>query len=207
MKLMIIDGPDEGGQADVPESGLRIGREDDNDLVLDDERSSRHHAEIRQAGEDWVITDDSSNGIRVNGRRIDGSAPLADGDEIIIGETTLVLTSTGSVETRHDNESDRPAANRQSSGDETQTETAPAAVQPPPLRPEHRQRAPGNNHTAASDEDEAHEAPASSTTGPAEQPSAAMSPTELRRLLAETAAETAPEIEDAAARMRQQLHA
>lgn len=64
----------------------RIGRLDDNDIVLDDTEVSRHHAVIIDTGAGFLITDvRSTNGVQVQGRRVDASASLADGDLIRIG--------------------------------------------------------------------------------------------------------------------------
>ncbi|WP_156689124.1 BTAD domain-containing putative transcriptional regulator [Mycobacterium sp. Marseille-P9652] len=64
----------------------RIGRFTDNDVVLDDTDVSRHHAVIADTGTGFLITDlRSTNGVEVEGQRIRGSAALADGDRIRIG--------------------------------------------------------------------------------------------------------------------------
>ena len=67
-----------------------IGRSRDADCVLRDPNVSRHHAELRRsAGGDWTIADlGSTNGIKVNGRRV-GSTRLSSGDEVTLGTTTL----------------------------------------------------------------------------------------------------------------------
>ena len=63
----------------------RIGRLPDNDIVLDDEEVSRHHAVIVDTGSSFMITDlRSANGVLVRGRRLHPSATLADGDHIAI---------------------------------------------------------------------------------------------------------------------------
>jgi DNA-binding SARP family transcriptional activator len=65
---------------------IRIGRFTDNDVVLDDTEVSRHHAVIADTGTGFVLTDlRSTNGVEVQGQRIRGSATLADGDRIRIG--------------------------------------------------------------------------------------------------------------------------
>jgi Protein of unknown function (DUF3662)/FHA domain len=67
-----------------------IGRSKDADCVLRDANVSRHHAELRRspAGE-WTIADlGSTNGIKVNGRRV-GSTRLASGDSVTLGTTTF----------------------------------------------------------------------------------------------------------------------
>jgi DNA-binding SARP family transcriptional activator len=66
-------------------AATRIGRLDDNDIVLDDVNVSRHHAVIIDTGTSFVITDlRSANGVHVGGERIRGTATLVNGDRIRI---------------------------------------------------------------------------------------------------------------------------
>ena len=66
-------------------AATRIGRLDDNDIVLADANVSRHHAVIIDTGTSFVITDlRSANGVDVGGQRIRGTATLAHGDRIRI---------------------------------------------------------------------------------------------------------------------------
>jgi DNA-binding SARP family transcriptional activator len=66
-------------------AATRIGRLDDNDIVLDDANVSRHHAVIIDTGTSFVITDlRSANGVDVRGERVRGTATLSDGDRIRI---------------------------------------------------------------------------------------------------------------------------
>ena len=66
-------------------AATRIGRLADNDIVLDDDYVSRHHAVIIDTGTSFVITDlRSANGVEVRGQRIRATATLADGDHIRI---------------------------------------------------------------------------------------------------------------------------
>lgn len=63
----------------------RIGRLPDNDIVLDDDDVSRHHAVIIDTGGSFVIADlRSVNGVEVQRRPLRPSATLADGDVISI---------------------------------------------------------------------------------------------------------------------------
>jgi hypothetical protein len=69
-----------------------IGRSKDADCVLRDPNVSRHHAELRRssAGE-WTIADlGSTNGVKVNGRRV-GSSRLRQGDKVTLGTTTFLF--------------------------------------------------------------------------------------------------------------------
>jgi DNA-binding SARP family transcriptional activator len=66
-------------------AATRIGRLLDNDIVLDDENVSRHHAVIIDTGGSFVIADlRSVNGVEVQHRQLRPSATLADGDLIDI---------------------------------------------------------------------------------------------------------------------------
>lgn len=64
-------------------AATRIGRLSDNDVVIDDDTVSRHHAVIVDTGSSFVITDlRSANGVELAGQQIRTSATLADGDRI-----------------------------------------------------------------------------------------------------------------------------
>lgn len=67
-----------------------IGRSDAADCVIPDPNISRRHAELRQvAPGEWEIVDlNSTNGLKVNGRRLP-SARLREGDEVTLGTTTF----------------------------------------------------------------------------------------------------------------------
>ena len=66
-------------------AATRIGRLPDNDIVLNDDDVSRHHAVIVDTGGSFVITDlGSANGVQVQRQQIRPSAPLANGDRISI---------------------------------------------------------------------------------------------------------------------------
>jgi pSer/pThr/pTyr-binding forkhead associated (FHA) protein len=68
-------------------ASLRIGRDADNSLVVDDNTVSRYHAVIAPIGQGFQIKDlGSSNGTFVNGRRLgNASVMLADGDSVRFG--------------------------------------------------------------------------------------------------------------------------
>ncbi|WP_431956518.1 BTAD domain-containing putative transcriptional regulator [Nocardia lijiangensis] len=80
----------DGERIQVPPAGLRIGREPDNDIVLDDARVSRKHARILHRDDGIFIRDrDSANGVYVNEVPIRADTALADGDVIRVGSTRL----------------------------------------------------------------------------------------------------------------------
>ena len=66
----------------------RIGRRSDNDIVLADQRVSRHHAVIIDTGTSFVLIDArSANGVELDHNQIRGSAPLSDGSHVRIGDS------------------------------------------------------------------------------------------------------------------------
>src|SRR4051794_31074411 len=70
----------------------RIGRSKDAECVLRDPNVSRRHAELRRSPTgDWTIADlGSTNGIKVNGRRV-SSSRLSPGDQVTVGTTTFLF--------------------------------------------------------------------------------------------------------------------
>ncbi len=76
----------------VGPGGATMGRSRRCDVMLDDPNVSRTHAEIRPRGGSWVLTDlGSTNGSRLNGRRLDGAEVLKPGDEIELGTSRLTF--------------------------------------------------------------------------------------------------------------------
>ncbi|WP_281186543.1 FHA domain-containing protein [Nocardia crassostreae] len=75
----------------IPPAGLSLGRDTANDVVLDDSRVSRRHARVLHRDGGVFLRDrDSANGVYLNGAPIVADTMLSDGDEIVIGSTTVV---------------------------------------------------------------------------------------------------------------------
>ena len=91
--LVVIDGADSGilrGAALTVHSGVVIGRATGADIVLADAYTSSEHVRLRQVGDRWMLDDlGSMNGSYINGQRIRGSQPLADGDTVQLGRVVL----------------------------------------------------------------------------------------------------------------------
>jgi hypothetical protein len=81
----------EGRRHVIPPGGALVGRSRDCDVVLADANVSRRHAEVRPAAAGtWTISDlGSTNGVLVNGRRIDGAQQLYPGDRIALGTAEI----------------------------------------------------------------------------------------------------------------------
>ena len=72
-------------------SKVVLGRSRDCDIVLSDPNVSRRHAELRRDDGRWSIVDlGSTNGIKVNGRRV-RDAVLREGDRLTVGVTDLTF--------------------------------------------------------------------------------------------------------------------
>jgi pSer/pThr/pTyr-binding forkhead associated (FHA) protein len=75
----------DGKEYAVPESGIVIGRDAGCDVVVPRNEVSRRHAELAPTEDGYVVRDMSSNGVFVNGERIQGSHRLARADVIRVG--------------------------------------------------------------------------------------------------------------------------
>jgi hypothetical protein len=70
---------------------LVVGRSREADFVVDDPNVSRQHAELRHEDGGWAIADlGSTNGIKVNGRRVE-RARLEAGDTLTLGTARLTF--------------------------------------------------------------------------------------------------------------------
>ncbi len=72
---------------------LTLGRTDAADVVINDSSLSSVHASINRDGDRvWIIDEGSTNGSSVNGEPVPpAGTPLADGDEVYLGNTTIVV--------------------------------------------------------------------------------------------------------------------
>lgn len=69
---------------------INIGRNEENDLIIDNLRVSRMHAQLRTIKSKHIIFDlDSTTGIKVNGNRVN-QMTLSQGDVIEIGDVPLI---------------------------------------------------------------------------------------------------------------------
>jgi TolB protein len=83
-------------QEAILEDELRIGRAEDNDLVLADPKVSRHHAQVRKEEAGYVLTDlDSANGTLVQGVLVTEPYTLQHNDRIQIGDVELAYYEAG----------------------------------------------------------------------------------------------------------------
>jgi hypothetical protein len=86
--LLLVDGK----RLVVGSGGATIGRSRQCDIVLTDPNVSRQHAELRPRGGSWVLSDlGATNGVVLNGRRIDAPEVVRPGDRIELGTSILTF--------------------------------------------------------------------------------------------------------------------
>ncbi len=73
---------------------ITLGRESDNNVVIENKLASRHHALIQKIRDDFYLKDEgSTNGTFLNGTKIPAGkyVKLNSGDKITIGTANLVF--------------------------------------------------------------------------------------------------------------------
>ena len=87
---MVLYGPELGRRAPIGRGTFQIGRASKNELPIDQESVSRHHARITLHARTYQIEDlQSTNGTFVNDERVALRRTLKDGDQIRVGRSIL----------------------------------------------------------------------------------------------------------------------
>lgn len=74
------------------QSRISVGSEGDNDLIIADKKVSMHHLLFEKEGTSYYVRDNQSAfGTFLNGERIQDRTAISSGDEIAIGEHTLIF--------------------------------------------------------------------------------------------------------------------
>ena len=98
--LRVLDGTDRGRVFEQMSPPITIGREEGNNIQLNDERISRFHVKIQEDHGKVVLTDlESTNGTKVNGEAIQLRI-LRFGDMISIGRSILLFGSREEIASR-----------------------------------------------------------------------------------------------------------
>ena len=93
--LIILDGPKKDDYYPLGRRTNVVGRDEALMIQILDELVSRKHLQIsydKDKNEYRAIDMSSKHGVLINGNKINGETPLADGDRINIGTTTLWFT-------------------------------------------------------------------------------------------------------------------
>jgi len=98
--IKILHGADRGKVFDDLTPPLTVGREEGNDIQLNDERVSRCHFKIQRDNDRMVLTDlDSTNGTKVNGAECQLKI-LRHGDLVAVGRSLLLIGSEEQIAAR-----------------------------------------------------------------------------------------------------------
>ena len=91
-RLVLREGPGAGKVYPLEGPELFIGREQNNDIIINDPEVSRRHAQLFSKGGSYTIEDlGSTNGTCVNGQRITGPTVLRGGETINFGEHIILV--------------------------------------------------------------------------------------------------------------------
>jgi pSer/pThr/pTyr-binding forkhead associated (FHA) protein len=128
----------------IPAAGLVIGRHPSCDVVLASLRASRRHARVvpgpdaacGASPDDYVLLDESTNGVVVNGVRVDGRIVLKPGDIIGIGETAFRFGTD--AESREPDRSIFAGAPPRPTAPEPVSPTVPTETTPRAKRPDEK---------------------------------------------------------------------
>lgn len=89
--LVFLAGPRMGQTVAIEERPREMGRSEEANIVIPDSGVSRRHARVFMRDEAAMVEDlDSSNGVFVNGARIERIARLEPGDKISLGTETIL---------------------------------------------------------------------------------------------------------------------
>jgi pSer/pThr/pTyr-binding forkhead associated (FHA) protein len=92
VRLVISD--NEGSTTVVPllRDEVTIGRKEGNTIRLTERNISRRHVQLVRVGGVYKLRDlDSYNGVLVNGRKVEGEAAINNGDQIQVGDYTILV--------------------------------------------------------------------------------------------------------------------
>ena len=99
--LNVVEGPLAGQTFEINATGLCIGREPTNEIVVTDAGVSRQHARILlHNGMIWVQDVGSRNGVFVNGNRVPDHKQVKPGDKVTVGINIFVLAMQERIPTR-----------------------------------------------------------------------------------------------------------
>ncbi|HEV3193420.1 MAG TPA: GGDEF domain-containing protein [Polyangiaceae bacterium] len=102
--VVVIYGPDLGKRLPLGTAPFEIGRSAKNDLPIDQESVSRHHARITFDGQGYRLHDlQSTNGTFINDEAI-VEERLADGDQVRVGRSILKFMTGENIEVQYHEE-------------------------------------------------------------------------------------------------------
>lgn len=135
----------DGKEYQIPADGISFGREAGSDVVVPQPEVSRRHASISPSAEGYVLKDHSTNGIWVNGARVQGSQLLARADVVRVGseEFRFYADVAAARPTPAASTAAQPSPTPISTPAQSPRDAAPAPLKPLPPAPARSSTAPG----------------------------------------------------------------
>ncbi len=93
--IIVMSGPQKGDYYPLGHRTNVVGRDEALLIQVLDEYVSRKHMQLRfdkEKGQYYALDMKSKHGVFINGKKIEDETALADGDQIYIGQTTLLFT-------------------------------------------------------------------------------------------------------------------
>jgi pSer/pThr/pTyr-binding forkhead associated (FHA) protein len=146
-RVVVAEGRDAGREVALGVVGrrYRVGRAAACDLVLTDDDVSREHVSFERRWEGVMVEDlGSKNGVAFQGKRLEGSRRLHDGEAVVIGRTHLRLEDPEDRYLRQmqDEEEGRRTAAGDAAAEVARPPAAPVPVVWPPAQPVRAGRGP-----------------------------------------------------------------
>ena len=89
--IVVRSGPIANAMFRLEKEIVTLGRDSANDIVIGDPQVSRYHLRLLRREADYQIEDlESTNGLRIGGKRFNGPYPLNDGDMIVLGDSVVL---------------------------------------------------------------------------------------------------------------------
>ncbi len=134
-RLVMRSGPSVGKVYPLDKAEMFIGRDLNNEVVINDAEVSRRHARLYTQGNGYVLEDlGSTNGTFVNGQRLMGGSLLRQGDTITFGERLSMVVEITEADT--DATQVGPAARAAYPVRPTETQLPPVPVMQQPISQE-----------------------------------------------------------------------
>lgn len=125
-QLVMKQGPVPGKTFELSRNELTIGRDINNEIVINDAEVSRRHCRLILQGDGYVIEDlGSTNGTFVNEQRVTGQRALHSGETVRVGDNVTLVYEMAGVD------ADATIASR---GAKPAPAPAPAAPPPQPRK-------------------------------------------------------------------------